>query len=252
MALGLGLMYAMALYFQREVVLSDVEIWRVIGLVIGLIIPHLLGMVVWKSKPNLSNLLTTALILLLLADSQTPFLGMLVLGLLTSLVKTVGRLAHQPIFNPAAAGLWLAGMAGVLTTWWGISYAPRLPIVQMSITALVVLPLGVYLINKYKRWPTLVVLPLSFLAGYWLITGRVPLVTVAEGTFGFFLLIMATEPKTTPLVDWQEVVFSLMLGGLLAWFFTHRIVREPYLAALLIMNIVYAGWKQIQLKVSSA
>ena len=66
----------------------------------------------------------------------------------------------------------------------------------------------------------------------------------------FFLLIMATEPKTTPLIDVQEVVYALILGSLLAMLFVYRIAGEPYLVALLMVNFLFAIFKWVEVKVS--
>lgn len=241
-------LYATAIFFRNEEGFLFNEAMRILAVTMGFGLPHVLGFMSWKNKPQVANLLTTMLILLLLADPQTSWIRMAILGLITALIKTVVRLEHQPLINPAAAGLFASSYFGVLTTWWGVSFAPRLPILNMSIATLLTIPIGFYLVRLYKKVPTLIGIPVSLMIVYFLQTGRLPLITVFEGTFAFFLLIMATEPKTTPLVDWQEWIYAILLGSLLAFLFVNRLVGEPYLAALLTMNFIFGIFKFIQLK----
>ncbi len=243
-------LYLLAAFLRKEEGFLFNEFYRIIALGLGFGVPHLIGSLAWQGKPRIENVLITFFILLLLADPQTSWVGMLILGLFTALAKTLLRLEHQPLFNPAAVGLLLASKFGVLTTWWGVSFAPRLPIANISIAALLTIPVGLYLVFLYKKIPTLISAPLSLMAVYFILTGRLPLVTIVEGTFAFFLLIMATEPKTTPLIDWQEWIYGLSLGALLAWLFVHRIAGEPYLVALLLTNFVFGVFKWAQLKLA--
>lgn len=241
-------LYGLAWYFRGNG-FAQQEVTRVVGVMIGLVMPHMLGYMVWKSKPRVDNLLISILLLLLLADPQTGMLSMVILGLLTAGVKTLLRIGQQPILNPAAGGLFLASFLGILTTWWGVSFAPRFSPLNISVAMAVTVPLGAYIIWKYKKLPTLVSVPISLLVMYFLLTGRV-LQSVVEGTFAFFLLVMATEPKTTPVIDWQEWVFGLLLGSLLAFFFVNRVVSEPYLAALLVINLAFGVFRFVQLKLA--
>ncbi len=248
-AIFLLALYAMAVYLKGPVVWEG-EMGRVMGVGIGFLGIHFLGSLKWKAKPRWENLVISLMLLLLLSHFQTSFWQMMMLGAVTGVIKTVLRLENQPIFNAAAAGLLVSSFFGVLTSWWGVSFAPRLPIFNMSVAILLTLPVGLYLIGLYKRVPTLIGVPVVFLVVYYLLTGRWALTTVLEGTFMFFLLIMATEPKTTPLIDVQEVVYALILGSLLAMLFVYRIAGEPYLVALLMVNFLFAIFKWVEVKVS--
>lgn len=247
-AIFLLLLYGMAVAFRGEAGFFMNEAGRAGALILSFALAHLIGFFAWESKPRIENILITILLLLLLADPQTSPLKMWILGLVTALIKTVVRLEHQPLFNPAAAGLLAMSFFGVLTTWWGVSFSPRLPLMGMSIAMLLTIPFGLYEVKLYKKVPTLIGVTAGLMVTYLLLTGRLPLYTVFEGTFAFFLLIMATEPKTTPLIDWQEWIYAVALGAALGFLFVNRIAGEPYLAALLLMNLFFGIFKWFQLK----
>lgn len=242
------LLYGVATYVKGAGMWEG-EMGRVLGVGMGFLGVQLLVSLLWHIKSAWQNLVITMLLLLLLAHYESGFWGMLGLGLITGVIKSVFRLDGQPIFNPAAAGLLASSAVGVLTSWWGVSFAPRLPIMNMSVAMLLTIPFGVYLGLLYKKIPTMVGIPVVFLLTYYLLTGRVALTTVFEGTFMFFLLVMATEPKTTPLIDWQEMIYAVLLGSLLAFLFVYRIAGEPYLGALVLVNFLFSVFKWVQIKV---
>lgn len=224
------------------------EVIRLSALLVSFGLPHFLGMAVGRNKPRLENVLITTLILLLLSDPRTSLGSMFVLGLATTAIKTFFRFENQPLFNPAAAGLFATSFFGVITTWWGVSFSPRLPFFNISLAMFLTLPAGLYLAWLYRKIPTLLSVPASLALVYFFLKGTLPLTTIFEGTFAFFLLVMAMEPKTTPVIDWQEWFSGLLLGLLLALLFVFRPVREPYLAALLLMNLVSSTLKWLQLR----
>jgi len=120
----------------------------------------------------------------------------------------------------------------------------------MSLAMGLTLPVGLLLIWMYKKIPTLIGVTVAFAGTYFLLAGRIPMVTIFEGTFAFFLMFMATEPKTTPLVDWQEWIYGLLLGGLLALMFIQKWTGAPYLVSLLAMNVIFSGYKWVQLRLA--
>lgn len=233
------MLYLAAVWRTNESGFIVNEAGRSVALLIGLGLPHFWGVVVGKSKPRIENVLITTLILLLLTDLQTGFGLMFILGLVTALVKTVFRFENRPLFNPAAAGLFATSFFGLATTWWGIRLSPRLPFIDMSLAMLLTLLASLYLIWLYKRIPILVSVPTSLALVYFLLKGVFPLTLIFEGTFIFFLLVMAVEPKTTPVINWQAWLYGSLLGSSLALLFVFRIVGEPYLAALLAANLSF-------------
>ncbi len=240
----LALLYLFSIVVRYNRGLATHELVRLVAVILGLGIPFLLAK---KQSPHLSNLLITALILVLLADQKTTWALMLVLGLITAIVKITVRSLHQPVFNPAAIGLLITSFLGITTTWWGVSFSPRLPLFNISAAMLLTLPVGLYLIWTYKKLPTLIVVPASFALTYFFLTGRSPLTILLEGTFAFFLFIMATEPRTTPIIDWQETLFGGILGVSLAYLFSTKLVASPYLVGLLATNLLFSLYRKISL-----
>lgn len=235
-------LYALALTVKYSQVLAIHELGRIVAVALGLSLPYL---IVKKQPPKLANIIITGLILLLLADQKTSWLLMFALGLLTTLVKTFIRSQHLPVFNPAAAGLFITSLFGINTTWWGVSFAPRLPLFSISLAMFLTLPAGLFIIWSYKKLPTLISVVSLFSLGYWWWAGRPPLAILLEGTFAFFLFIMATEPRTTPVIDKQEWVYGSLLGLILAFLFTHRLVSSSHLISLLALNLSFSIYRDI-------
>ncbi len=247
-AIYLFVLYVLAIFFRGQPGFFANESLRAGALLGSFGVVHLLGMVRWQAKPRLENLLITVLILLLLSDPDTPIIKMAALGLVAGLIKTLIRITNEPVFNPAAAGLFIASLFGVVTTWWGVSFAPRLPFYNMSIAALFTIPIGVHIILRYQKLPTLISAPMSLAVSYFIFAGRLPITILLEGTFAFFLLFMVSEPKTTPVIDWQEWIHGLLLGSLLGFLFVNRLVDSPYIVTLLFMNLLYSIYRFLSLK----
>jgi len=238
----LALLYLLSIFTKYRQELAIHEISRLIAVSIGIYLPFLIFR---KQSPRLANLFITVFILLLLADQKTPWFLMLALGSVTAVIKIIVRSLHQPIFNPAAAGLLVTSLIGVTTTWWGVSFSPRLHFYNMSLAMLLTLPVGLYLIWLYKKLPTLIFVPSSFALTYFLLTGRSPLTILLEGTFAFFLFIIVTEPRTTPVINRQEAIFGAFLGSMLAFLFKFRFISSPYLISLLTANLLFAIMRKI-------
>jgi Na+-translocating ferredoxin:NAD+ oxidoreductase RnfD subunit len=77
-----------------------------------------------------------------------------------------------------------------------------------------------------------------------------PLFILVEGTLLFFLLVMAIEPKTSPILPKQQYIFGAVLGLLVVAGLKFGAV-EPYAAALLVCNLgfnVYRNWNWLKIK----
>jgi len=252
-AVYLSLLYILALYFTRSSLVPEQELIRLVGLGLGWFLPFLVIKLVFKIDSRLDNLLVSFLILLLIASRNANIAQIFFLGLSSSSIKILLREKTGPIFNPAAAGLFLSSLFVKLSpTWWGVSFSPRLDFFSMSLANLLTIPVGLFIIFKYQKLPSLISIPAVFGLVYYVFTRTFPFFILLEGTFLFFLFIMATEPKTTPLLDSQEYVYGIVLGSFLALTFVFHLTGMPYIASLLIVNFFFALYKLISFKLAKS
>lgn len=186
----------------------------------------------------------TCLILFLLFDptiSWTAFLG---IGIATELLQRLIRVPTGPVFNPAALGASIATLAGFFPAWWGVSFAPRLPLFEggMSVAMLLTLPIAGYVAHTYKKLPIAGALLVTFTLAYIVVLKMSPVFVLLEGTLAFFILVMALEPKTSPVLRGQQLAYGGILGALLVlsikWGW-----HEPYSMALLVVNLIFNVYK---------
>lgn len=226
------------------------EALRLILIGASFIAPTLALVVLRKHKIQWDNILITLFIILLLADTFISPALAIGLGVATFAFKMFARVQRHPVFNPAAASLSLMYFFGITTTWWGVSFSPRFSVFDISTAIFITIPLGLYVIWKYKKLPTLIATTIGVVVMFFLLEGELPTRLLLEGTFAFFLLIMATEPKTTPLLDKQEWVYGALLGiSLPIWFYFK--LPLPYLLNLVILNILFTAFKLIQTRKTS-
>lgn len=218
------------------------ELVRSSALFLGFVGSYM-GVQVFRGKPlQWANVLITFFILILLADSNATVWQMFLLGLITTIFKLFVRIQNHPLINPAVISLVVMSSLGLVATWWGVSFSPRFTEIGISSAMALTFPVGLYIAWKYQELPTFVATTLSFAVGMILLTGAFPWRLLFEGTFMFFLLIMATEPKTTPLMDNQEWLFGILLGSSLVASFVYNLPL-PFLLNLLVLNIGFTVWK---------
>lgn len=238
----LFILYMLAIFLNGSLSFAYHELVRSSALYIGLVGGYWLLQQLRDQPLKWNNVLITFFILILLADHRASAVQMLGLGAATAAFKGLVRFKNMPVFNPAAIGLVVMSVFGVVTTWWGVSFSPRFTQFDISLAMALTAPVGLYITWKFKEMPTVYSVIGGLVAVSWLINGTVPLRLLLEGTLAFFLLIMATEPKTTPVKDSEEWLFGLVLGASLpvafkfGWLF-------PYLLSLLAINLGFVGWK---------
>lgn len=250
----LGGLYGLAVYFGGGAGGSSFlynELIRSAALFLGLAGSYMVLQLARHQKLKWDNVVITFFILILLADNRTSPLLMVGLGIVTTLVKLFFRSQKAPILNPAAIGLLIMSLLGLTTTWWGASFSPRLTQLDISIAVFLTIPVGLYLIWTMKKLPTLLSTPLFFTISHLVFLGSFPARILLEGTFAFFLLVMVTEPKTSPIKDGEEWVYGGVIGAVLPLFFVSA-VPYPYLISLLFVNAMYALWKYGSLKLKLA
>lgn len=151
----------------------------------------------------------TGVLLGLILDPSLPFLTIAGVAAGAVVAKHLVRIRRGHVFNPAAAALVVAGVAGVSAqSWWGVAELP--PYVPWFVFVPLLLLAGLYLADQVNRLPmagmflvTYVTLLLIVLLGQGAFTGvagrvadayQQPFVSAAL----FLGLVMLADPPTSP------------------------------------------------------
>lgn len=190
----------------------------------------------------------TALILFLLFDALFPWWVFLSVGLLTEALQRLFRLPTGPITNPAATGAVILSLIGQFPTWWGVNFGPRLSFIpgNMSVVMLLTTIVAGYVAWKYHKLLIASAATLSFSLVYLLLFRANPVSILVDGTFAFFLLVMAVEPKTSPTLPQQQRAYGLVAGlavGLFLFAAFNGLWVEPYSYALVLTNLLFSLYK---------
>lgn len=199
---------------------DDLETWIIAGRNLLLIsgassLIHFALLLTGRIKPTRwEHRAITNLILFLLFDPLLPWYAFVLAGGLTELAQRIIRLPTGPIFNPAALGVLLVSFFGFLPGWWGMSFAPRIDVIEwgMSISMLFVLPIAGYIAYRYRKLTLALSATIFFAISYVAVLQYNPLFLLLEGTWAFFLLVMAVEPKTSPIVFSRQVAYGAVIG----------------------------------------
>lgn len=192
--------------------------------------------------------LITCLILYLLFDPMFPLWVFGLLSVVTEGLQRFLRLPTGPIANPAAFAALLMSFLGHFPTWWGANFGPRLEIIPggMSMVMFLTVPVAGYVAHKYKKLAIIAPAVVMFAITYLGLLRLNPLGLLLEGTFAFFLLVMAVEPKTSPAVQNQQLVYGGAVGLAVGLFMAAAFEGfwiEPYLAGLVLCNILFNLYK---------
>lgn len=181
----------------------------------------------------------TTLILFLLIDPASPWWIFPLVRIGVETFRHFIRTEIGPLFNPAALGAFALAFFGAHPDWWGSSFAPRFPLLgaDMSIATLLTIPLAGFVAWRYRKLPLVFVSFLSFSTVFVFLVRSSPIHIILEGTFLFFILVMATEPTTSPIRRNDQFAFGGIIGSLAALFTVSSVTPDAFLAALLIANI---------------
>lgn len=184
----------------------------------------------------------TALILFLLFDPIFSWWVFLTAGLTAEVLQRLLRVPSGPLLNPAAAAAVVLGWLGSYPTWWGTNFGYRLPVVEGGISLVVILTVIVagYVAAQYKKLDIVWTAAMGFGLSYWITAARAPWPLLLEGTFAFFVLVMALEPKTSPALPTQQRLYGLALGvvvGLILKATSLGWPAEPFIWGLLFTNL---------------
>lgn len=182
--------------------------------------------------------LITTLILFLLFDSLLPWWVFLLLGAITELSQYFLRTPMGPVFNPAALGGLLVAFLGYFPSWWGVNPVPRISLfgAEISVLAWITALGAAYVVYRYRKLPVagsaLVALGLS----YALLFQTNPTYILLEGTLLFFIFVMISEPKTSPVVKRDQYIYGALAGILFSVGLYFHFVEASFIA-LLVANL---------------
>lgn len=184
------------------------------------------------------NRIITALILFLLFDPLLSWWVFLVLGIVTESAQYFFRTQIGPLFNPAAFGALILSVFGFLPSWWGVNPAPRYTLanIEISIVAWVLFLIAGYVAYRYRKLPIIWSGLLVFCISYFLLVGATAFYLALEGTLLFFFCVMACEPKTSPVLSREQVLYGSFIGILLSLGIYFHFL-EASLIALLLGNL---------------
>jgi hypothetical protein len=209
----------------------------------------------FKVKPSVrwEHRFISATILFLLFAPDAPWFGFLVLGAITETLQRLVRLPTGPVFNPAAAGTLVTALLlqrwAMLPTWWGVSFSPRWYVIPegLSIASLVLVPVAIWIAWKYKKLWTSLALILASAVTYFVVFGVSPSYLVFEGTLFFFALVMASEPKTSPVLRNEQLIFGTLIGVVMVLLLKIYFI-EAYAGSLLLGNLLYNGNRWLKMR----
>lgn len=193
------------------------------------------------SPSRVEHSIIIAFILFLLFDPSDPLLPIwffFALGALAQLLRQLIRTPGSPLFNSVALATLGASIFGYFPSWWGASFSPRFFDIGsgISIAAFIILPLAGYVTYRYRKHLISITTFVTFCLVYFFLFQESPLYYAIEGTLFFFLLIMAVEPKTSPVTKKEQIVYGILVGTLIPLGIYFHFI-EAYIIALLIGNL---------------
>ena len=178
----------------------------------------------WSQSGAISGLIVA---MILLQGSLPVVVAAAAVAVLSKhLVKVRGR--H--VFNPAAAGI-AVGLLAVPATWWAMGSAASLALVGIG-GALIA-----WRMRRLHQAAAFFAANYAIAAGYAFVVARPLLGTLVAFSPLFFGFVMLAEPMTAPLARKGRIVYAA-LAAAVAWAFGLAGLAEPFVAALLLCNVL--------------
>lgn len=225
-----------------DIVFYELSLVRLILVYLGMIgsffIMNRLG---FRDSSRWEHRVITSMILYLLFDPLQSYWVFLLAGILAETISRTLRSLVGPVFNPAASATLVLSIFGILPGWWGMSFAPRLPLIEggVSVAAFITTMIAGYVLCKYRKQGILLTLIPSFFVCVWLLIGlNLAIFLTLEGTALFYWLVMVVEPKTSPMIFKEQLIYGAIVGSMGAVMMKFNFL-DPYIGSLLIGNLVY-------------
>jgi ferredoxin-NADP reductase len=199
--------------------------------------------VIFRTKPQLSSMVITALLLLFIFQPTLDPSGLAVLALAATVAaatKYLLAIRGRHIFNPAAAAAFIVGAVPALTSttfvvWW-IGTPTLLPFTAIGALAI--------LFRTRRLWlgAVFVVVATAVWAVTFVTTGQAALDGVVFALLSyptvFFAGFMLSEPLTLPPRRWQQIAEAVLVGVLFGLSFDFGPISSSPQLALLVGNLL--------------
>lgn len=192
----------------------------------------------FRTTPHPESSLVTGLLLYFLfwpSFQAADVAGTVLACVLASASKYLLAWRGRHIFNPAAAGAFLAGLTGLnIATWWAAT--PSMMFVLIPAVLLVL-----YRVGKLRMAGVFLAVAAGIITAQLLQTGMSagPALwqALAQRPLLFFAGFMLTEPLTLPPRRWQQVVLAALVGVVFALPYDLGFVASSPELALLVGNL---------------
>lgn len=193
----------------------------------------------FRVTPHPESSLITGLLLYFLfwpSSQATDIAGTVLACVLASMSKYLLTWRGRHIFNPAAAGAFLAGLTGLnIATWWAAT--PSMLFVLVPAVLLVL-----YRVGKLRMAGVFLAVAAGIITVELLRTGmsagQALWQALAQRPLLFFVGFMLTEPLTLPPRRWQQLALAALVGVVFAVPYNLGFVANSPELALLLGNLV--------------
>lgn len=217
---------------------------------------------------NYLHLTITGIILFLLIHPTTSWDIVVLTVFITLILKTFVRYKGSPIFNPANMGLFVSfyvtyvlkkfGIVNetVFISWWGADLLRSI----WERNVLVVVPIlllssFMYYVWKFRKQNHAISFLLTYLAATAVMFATYKaknlsvdfsiLYRILVSSFGFLVLVMVAEPKTSPILPHHQIWLGVVGGLIMFWITFYMPVSwdivaelDPFVLGLVILNIL--------------
>lgn len=208
-----------------------------------------------KLKPFLlSAAIVSGIIIGLLTLPELPWYYFLIVAILAVGSKNFLKANNRHVFNPAAFGLFFAGLImGEHVSWWGVIFQNIQPnFVSILLFILILIPAYVSMYKQRKTKTVLTFLAVFiilqfFIRGNWIVNLRsIFLTTLYSPLILFFSVVMLPEPMTSPNNAKLQILYGAFVGivATLANFIPYLFIPDTLLLGLLAGNLAFFWLRQ--------
>ncbi|MBT4936832.1 hypothetical protein HON22_02845 [Candidatus Peregrinibacteria bacterium] len=195
-----------------------------------------------KHKMLSNSIITTCILFLLLSPGETyiEFLYPLFAVLTAFFIKFFIEYKNLHPINPAVGGLLILILIPIISSmpepfisWWGAAFNGSWSLLLLS-------PILLYVLFKFKKYGIF----LSFIVSYFMLqyflgtSMDVMKFYITTGTLYFMAGVMLVDPKTSPIIMREQIVFGIFAGVLFGMLQYHSISYSELLS-IGIMNFLF-------------